>query len=201
MRVLIFASPRSGSTSLTKALSKLLKVRRYLEPFNPLNISNLTEQEIVGLKYKLPKSCIVKVLAKSRSRDYYLDYIAYFDKVIFLTREDISAAYESYYRSILLHDSQLKKAVWHQTYMFDSSAHKIDKPIYNHVKSCIEEVKLVASLNNKSYIIYEELYSDNLDIFNKAFKALDINIDKEELRFRLNPKNKYRQTYKPNTII
>jgi len=197
VRVLIFASPRSGSTSLTIALSKLLKLRKNLEPFNPLNILNLNEQEIIELKYKLPESCIVKVMSLHRTRDYYLDYIAYFDKVIFLTREDISGSYESFYRSLLLNNKRL----WHQPYMFDSSAHKINKSVYNHIKSSIEEVKLVASLNKKSYIIYEELYSDNLDIYNKAFEALDIDINKEELRIKLNPKNKYRQTYKPKTII
>jgi len=197
VKILIFASPRSGSTSLTKALSKLLKLPQVLEPFNPLNIKNLSEQEISNLKYKLPEACIVKVLSKHRPRDYFLEYIAYFDKVIFLTRKDIEAAYESFYRSFKLND----RRQWHSPYTFNSSTHEKDNDIFNHIKSSIEEVKLVAYLNKKSYIIYEELYSDNLDIYNKAFKALDININKEELRFKLNPKNKYRQTYKPKTII
>lgn len=197
MRILIFASPRSGSTALSHALSKLLKLPEILEPFNPLNIKNLTEQEVNDLKYKIPKDCIVKVLSKHRPRDYFLEYIAYFDKVIFLTRNNILAAYESFYRSLKLND--IKQ--WHLPYMFDSSTHKKDKPIFNHIKTSTEEVKLVAYLNKKSYIIYEDLYSDNINNFNNTFKSFELDIDKERLRKFLDPKRKYRKPYKPKTLL
>ena len=39
MKILIFASPRSGSTQLTYALAKLFNFKYFLEPFNPKNIN------------------------------------------------------------------------------------------------------------------------------------------------------------------
>ncbi len=87
------------------------------------------------------------------------------------------------------------------TYYVDASEVEINKWIVEHVTSCIEEVKTVAYINKKSYIIYEDLFSEDINTFNKTLDYIDLDIDKIKLRELLHPSKKYRKDYKPKTII
>ena len=200
MKILIFASPRSGSTQLTYALSKLLKLKYSLEPFNPLNIKGLTEEQINGKGNNISNNKIIKVLSMHRPRKWYLNYINKFDTVIYLTRKNSKSAIESFHWAASRSEHP-HKGHWHMTYYFDASEVKINKWIIKHVTSCIEEVKTVAYINKKSYIIYEDLFSEDINIFNKTLDYIDLDIDKIKLRELLHPSKKYRKDYKPKTII
>ena len=205
MKILIFASPRSGSTALTVALSRLLEMKRNLEPFNPLNIEELTEDQISSIANSITNNTIVKVLSMHRPRKWFLNFIVKFDKVIYLTRADHQAAIESFhyaYNHVDLNEEEYPKgSKWHMGYTFNASNVNMDKWITEHMDRSIEEVKVVASLNKKSYINYEDLFSKDLNTFNKTVDLLQLGVDKVKLREILNPRKKYRKINKPKTII
>jgi len=191
MKILIFASPRSGSTALTDALSRLFNIKRNLEPFNPLNTKGLTEDQINTIANNIPDNTVVKVLSVHRPRKWYLNFINQFDKVIYLTRADMQAAIESFhyaYNHIDLNESGYPDgSKWHIGYTFNSSNVTMDKWITEHIDDCIEEVKTVAYINKKSYIIYEDLFSEDINTFNKTLDYIDLDIDKIKLRELLHP--------------
>jgi hypothetical protein len=205
MKILIFASPRSGSTELTYALAKLLKFKFSLEPFNPLNIKGLTEDQINNKGNNISNNKIVKVLSVHRPRKWYLNYISKFDKVIYLTRKNAKLAIESFQWAI--NNKELKNAKyptvskWHMSYTFNPLNITMDKWVVEHMTKCVEEVKAVAYLNKKSYILYEDLYSEDITVFNSIVDQIDLDLDKVKLRDMLHPSKKYRKPIKPKTII
>jgi len=197
MKVLIFASPRSGSTALTIALSKCLNLKAILEPFNPLNVKNLSNQELDELKSNIPNNRIVKVISNHRSEDYFKDFIKQFDTVVYLTRSNQQAAVESFNHAQNLNDNEK----WHQPYMINPKSFEIDKSIEPIITESTYIVKKVASSNKKPYLIYEDLYSKDINRFYLSCKNIDLDINKDTLRAYLDPKNKYRLPYKTKILI
>ena len=205
MKILIFASPRSGSTALTHAINQLLDIPMILEPYNILNIQGKSKKEIANLQYNLPDNCIVKVLSKHKTRKFFAEYIKLFDKVIYLTRKDVRLAIESYYhanqREEVNQDEFPGATKWHFAYTFDSTNTPIDQWVTDYITFSIDEVKLVANLNKKSYIVYEDLFSNDLDVFNQTVESLGLDIDKKKLRDKIHPSKKYRKEVKLKTIL
>ena len=187
MKVLIVASPRSGSTNLTQAISEILKLKKVYEPFNP----NTNKDPFL-----FPDNSITKIIAYDKPIEFYLDYISNFDRVIYLTRDNIEKAYESYIHAYVQHSNKS----WHKKYIYNESLER-DELRYNFVDTCSNIVKEVAKLNKKSYLIYEELYSKDFNIYNKAIDKVDFDIDRNYLRVLLDPKNKLRQVNKTKTLI
>ena len=197
MKILIFASPRSGSTALTIALSKCLNLKKVLEPFNPQNIKGLTEEQINGKGNNISNNKIIKVLSMHRPRKWFLNYINKFDKVIYLTRKNAKLASESFNYAQVTNGG----IVWHLPYMITPDIKESRDITYTYIKATINEVKLVASLHKKSYILYEDLYSEDITVFNNIVDEIDLDLNKIELRDMLHPSKKYRQPFKPKTII
>ena len=187
MKVLIVASPRSGSTNLTQAISEILKLKKVYEPFNP----NTNKDPFL-----FPDNSITKIIAYDKPIEFYLDYISNFDRVIYLTRDNIEKAYESYIHAYIQHSNKS----WHKKYIYNESIER-DELRYNFIETCSNIVKEVAKLNKKSYLIYEELYSKDFNIYNKAIDKVDFDIDRNYLRVLLDPKNKLRQVNKTKTLI
>jgi len=187
MKVLILASPRSGSTALIHAIAEILNLKKIIEPFNPNN--KLVPSQT-------PNNSVTKIIAYNKPVNFFQNYIDNFDKVIYLTRNDIQAAYESYIYAY----KQNRNTLWHKKYTYNESLER-DELRYNFVDTCSNIVKEVAKLNKKSYLIYEELYSKQLTQFNKAVDSIDLDIDKQYLRALLNPKYKLRQENKIKTIL
>ena len=90
---------------------------------------------------------------------------------------------------------------WHFTYTFDSTNIPIDQWVTDYITFSVDEVKLVANLNKKSYIVYEDLYSKDLNVFNQTVDSLGLDIDKKKLRDMIHPSKKYRKEVKPKTIL
>ena len=187
MKVLIIASPRSGSTNLTQAISEILKLKKVYEPFNP----NTNKDPFL-----FPDNSVTKIIAYDKPIEFYLDYISNFDRVIYLTRNNIEKAYESYIQAYIQHSNKS----WHKKYIYNETIER-DEYRYNFISNCTRLVKEVAKLNKKSYIIYEELYSKDLNIYNKVIDSIDLEIDRDYLRVLLNPKYKLRQKTKNKTIL
>ena len=59
----------------------------------------------------------------------------------------------------------------------------------------------VANSNKKSYIVYEDLFSNDLDVFNQTVDSLGLDIDKKKLRDKIHPSKKYRKEVKLKTIL
>ena len=57
------------------------------------------------------------------------------------------------------------------------------------------------NLNKKSYIVYEDLFSNDLDVFNQTVESLGLDIDKKKLRDKIHPSKKYRKEVKLKTIL
>jgi len=187
VKILIFASPRSGSTALIQAIAEILKLKKIIEPFNPNNKKKPSS---------IPENSVTKIIAYDKPVEFYLDYFTNFDKIIYLTRTNTQEAYESYIHAY----TQKHKTLWHKKYIYNEAIDR-DEYRYNFVSNCSKLVKEVANLNNKSYIIYEELYSKQVTLFNKAIDNIDLLIDKHYLRVLLNPKYKLRQENKTKTIL
>ena len=86
-------------------------------------------------------------------------------------------------------------------YTFDSTNTPIDQWVTDYITFSIDEVKLVANLNKKSYIVYEDLFSNDLDVFNQTVESLGLDIDKKKLRDKIHPSKKYRKEVKLKTIL
>ena len=111
MRILIIATPRSGSTELTSRLSRMLLLKPIHEPFNNMNPYNYKHPSFME-HHSLPDECVVKSLVgqipyRKRAnmndkdliqicKEFYEMYIKHFDKVILLGRQDLVAQAESW---------------------------------------------------------------------------------------------------------
>ena len=111
MRILIIATPRTGSTELTSRLSRMLSLKPIYEPFNDMNPFNFHHPSFME-HHSLPEDCVVKSLVgqipyRKRTnmnneyliqicKEFYEMYSKNFDKVILLGRRDLVAQTESW---------------------------------------------------------------------------------------------------------
>ena len=111
MRILIIATPRSGSTELTRRLSRMLLLKPIFEPFIDMNPFNYKHPSFME-HHSLPDECVVKSLVgqipyRKRAnmddedliqicKEFYEMYSKHFDKVILLGRHDLVAQTESW---------------------------------------------------------------------------------------------------------
>ena len=97
MKILIIATPRTGSSTLTHRLGTYLNLKKYYEPFNLRK--PLIERELQP--NRIPDNCVVKCIVDQIPKElkndaFYQDYSKKFDKVILLARKNITAQIESY---------------------------------------------------------------------------------------------------------
>ena len=111
MRILIIATPRTGSTELAFRLSRIFRMKVIMEPFIDMNPFNYKHPSFME-HHSLPDECVVKSLVgqipyRKRvnmnnedlihiSKDFYEIYSKNFDKVILLGRHDLVAQAESW---------------------------------------------------------------------------------------------------------
>jgi hypothetical protein len=94
MKILIFASPRSGSTALTHAINQLLNIPMILEPYNILNIRGKSKKEIANLQNNLPslaamgvRSLLEKVMiSKTGDKGSFFKNINEFESMGYVSR-------------------------------------------------------------------------------------------------------------------
>jgi hypothetical protein len=111
MKILIIATPRTGSTELTFRISRILSLKPIFEPFIDMNPFNYKHPSFME-HHSLPDDCVVKSLVGQipyRKRmnmnnddlinickEFYEMYSKNFDKVILLGRHDLVAQAESW---------------------------------------------------------------------------------------------------------
>ena len=104
MRVLIIASPRTGSSELASRLGRYLSLKIYQEPFN-----TRTDSITYNLENNAVVKCIVHQLpnvhnlpnnftsTKKEIIDYWKEYLTNFDRTILLNRRVIKDQVESWH--------------------------------------------------------------------------------------------------------
>lgn len=194
MRILIIATPRSGSTFLTSTLARMLKVPSYQEPYNfghPSAASQIYPKT-------LPENVIVKTmfsqipLSEKDSTEFYLKEIQKFDKVILLSRLDVKASYESF-------NYRLKnnpKGNWHTKYFYSET--KKDIPLYSSFLTWTNELIQFSNLINIEVSWYEDIFEiKNTDII----KNWELEIDTNQFYSYIGSKSKYRVETKKDTLL
>ena len=197
MKILILASPRSGSTILNRALSKILKLFPYGEPFN----YGLQRQNF-KYPFELRKKSVVKSLVfqvpegyDNSKGDFYDFYKDNFDRVILLTRKDIQKTYESYsYNTYHYPNGNWPFKYWYEEVPFSYKLY--NSVVRNHNKILDYGLKW-----NVPVTYYEDLYSGIKPQVLKCINSWDLDISFNDLFFYTTPANKYRKEGKQDNFI
>lgn len=197
MKILILATPRSGSTSLTNLIYSHLKQLKYtlfIEPFNS-NFYNSYKNKGFDFETTYPlekfKNLLVKTLLLSDNNEYpkksfdniesYLEWcITFFDKIIILDRKNKLQQSESFaFNEIMFRTYGID---WHVPKKYDISV--IDK---NYLETMInryeESSKLLKDLSNKNNIpifYYEDIFLNNTGKINDLFCSLNLECNNQE---------------------
>jgi hypothetical protein len=178
MRVLIIASPRSGSTTLTRAISTALNLKEYMEPYNKFWGSKYFKKNADFFE----KDCIVKSIAYEKSPGYKgsaLEFLSefanQFDKVVLLDRRDFQLQLESYsYMRQHRYDGD-----WQAKYIFNEST---DLNVDNYYLSLLKDnISFLAKQLNKPITYYEDIYSNNIELVEKRLKQTGLELTYEQL--------------------
>lgn len=201
MKILIIATPRSGSSTLTSVLTKKLKCNSWFEPYNFTHPTlkkrvpfNKPEGRIVV------KTMINQVPYKNYSTsanyiDFYKQEIKNYDRVIILTRKDILSAYESY-------NFKVKKdphGNWHSSYIYRDV--DFDSELYSQYITWTSKIIELSFQQNIPITWYEDLYSGNKETLSILTNQWNIGINESELLKELNRYKKYRLITYKNTLI
>jgi LPS sulfotransferase NodH len=211
----IFAHPRSGSTSLARVLGESSDVKMAIEPFHPdyfkwnpkeKNYSKIVKDEQTlnqALEEIFKKYNAIKVLDYQLPEKLYLSLLSRKDlKIILLQRKNLLQA-------AISNAVGEQTAEWHKTK--DESKYDNLKPLDSEkLRNWMEYVgklsKLYSSYLQKKRkddflsLYYEDLYSDsfndNKDILDKICKYLDIRMPSEKAIRRYMMPSKAKINYK-----
>lgn len=219
MRVLVLATPRSGSTSLTKLIYSHLELSEYTLFIEPFNSNFYTKYKIDGFDFQtyLPLENFENLLVKSlllfenieypiksfNDTESYLNWcVTFFDKIIILDRTDKVSQSESFViNETLFRERGLD---WHSPKHYDLS--KMDKVYLEKMIVRYEESsRLLLNMSNKFDIpiyYYEDIFlKDNGQIF-KLFDYLNIKCDVLKYNdYLINKKGKVRLDNNINKLI
>ena len=201
MKILIIATPRSGSTTLTNVIAGILRYTRYHEPFNYSHPS-LESQRYPN---ELPSNIVVKTIfiqlpkgitkGIESSHNFYDEEIQKFDKVIILSRKDIISAYESF-------NFRVKKdpfGDWHSSYTYKEV--NFDTTLFKEYLIWTNNIMEFAIRNNLPITWYENLFSESNDILTSTVNSWELGITAEQVKNELKKYSKYRAEIKTKTLI
>jgi len=180
--IIVIASGRSGSTSLTVAIGKQLRKQAIFEPYD-YGKGNVYKNKLI--KHILYDYGGAEQLKESIEKD---------DKVILLTRNNIMNVYESF--NYTRHNLEVS---FHQPYYYDIEE-PVDQSIFNRAVEQHEAIKQLSKDLDIPYLVYEELYTKDFVSFNKSVDKIGLNLDREILKQDLDIKKKYRKN-KPLDLI
>jgi len=176
MNILIVGTPRSGTTSLLNALSKLCNLDRIFEPFN-YDISN---------NYKFPfniKNSIVKICPFQTPSEFgthsdffkfVKEYYLKFDKTILITRRDTEKHLLSWHKSISKNKSETEEDL---------------KPYIDVMYELSDELSI-------PLVYYEDVYGEDRTLSKDIIDNWKLPISSDLVNEQLHPKFRYNYTKK-----
>ena len=211
MKILIIASPRSGSTTLFNALYKSLdNYKGFCEPFNskseslgdPINEYSLNYDNLIvkllSIDFRHLQNFQIELIGNLYAhnyidiesiKDFYLpivkNYTSFFDKIVFLTRENQQEASQSFSYSATTGE-------YHKKYNYDNEY--FDFRSKNIIKNHSKMVEYFSKSLNIPLFFYEDLFNntksllDFLDYYQFPIKNLDNFLEyfKSKYRYRQN---------------
>jgi hypothetical protein len=186
MKVLIIAIPRSGSNTLLKTISSMLKLKKIDEPFNEVLWENV-KYDIIPENNVVVKSLIDIMVPNQTSINFYKEYSKSFDKIIILSRHNLKEVAESYAFQI----DRNERNEWHSKYKY-THKENIDKHYEFIYKQNSDIIKLSKELKIEMDW-YEDLYSGERDKLIYFINKHDLGIDVDTLSKHLDPKGRLRQ--------
>ena len=188
MKILIIAIPRSGSTTLLKTISSMLKLKRMGEPFNEGFARN------VNWNYKPENNVVVKsliniIVPNHNTINFYKEYSKLFDKTIILSRKNTQEAAESYAFQMWTPTNIPNK--WHHKYNYNHLG-DIDKWVEFMIKNT-SDLEILSKELNIEIDWYEDLYSGKKEEIVRFVNKHKIDINLDKFSEYLNPKHRLRQ--------
>jgi hypothetical protein len=146
MKILLITLPRTGSTSLLIKTTNEYKLTQISEPFNEIN-GNLEKYK--DYDWENEKDICVKTHINHKDVTFYLEFIKFFDKVVLLSRRDLSAcaeslAYANYFKNFT------EKYEWISTPNLNENV--------KLVKEFNEKLEKLSKLINTKILYYEDLF-------------------------------------------
>lgn len=219
MKICIFATPRSGSTSLVKLINSHLKIENYKMFIEPFNSFNNDGYKSLGYNFNtlLPllnyDNLLIKNCFFANGDEYpkdtfenvnqYIDWcISYFDKIIILDRRDKVLQSESF----AVNETAMRErgTNWHTPKFYDIE--KIDPSyvermvkLYNDSSEFLHKMSIK---HNFPLYYYEDIYVNNDDSVLKMFEYIGIDLKDEHYNeYILSPERKVRIDIKTSKLI
>lgn len=207
-KILIIGPGRTGTTTLTNAISSILKLSDIHEPWNyrePADTQIKYPEDIknYGVIKCLPNQIPYQFRgSKSRGEvgtetliNFYVELQKYFDYTILLNRRQRieiakSAAYQRQYGGT---------GTWHEQYFIPDES-KLDLSNFDWIDSVCDLAEELSTILDTPITWYEDLYSGDKKLISKVIKKWGFNIDLESLYEYIDPKHRYRKTDKKQII-
>jgi hypothetical protein len=196
MKILIIATPRSGSTTLTNSIAVVLGYDKYHEPFNYSHpyLANRTIPD------QYPEDVVIKTLFHQLPLDsdnpflFYKDEILKYDKVIILARQDLKASYESFNHNLVHNEN----GPWHLPYMYKETDFNLN--LYKDYLKWTSDIIEFSRISNIEMTWYEDLYFGDRKKNIQTINNWNIDISAEQLITTLKNRKKYRINNKETLI-
>lgn len=169
MKILIVATPRSGSSELASRIKRYLQLKHiFFEPFNYEGdhpMYNFEDDAVV--------KCIVDQVPEGEDRNnpipFYREYVKNFDRVIMLRRENLVQQIESYNwyfyrRKNGLPVNEPYEYVWQPGY----EGHR------DYILLCDEWLKRLSGITNIPYVAYENIFRIDGEKYRQNVKKVTI---------------------------
>lgn len=197
MKILIIATPRSGSTVLTESIVQLLGCTSYHEPYN------YSHPSIASQKFPkiLPDNVVVKTMINQSPKnfltpfEFYVDEIKKYDKVILLSRKNTYLAYESFNYKIKTDP----EGNWHKAYNYIEN--KFNVTLFKDYLEWTTTLIKFSLESNIPIVWYEDLYTDSKLKTEKIIKSWNLGGNIKDIVENFNPKYKYRVNPIKQTLI
>ena len=193
MKILIVSVFRSGSTSLSLNLGKILNYEIYHEPFN----YTLNEKKI-SYPIKIKDNKIFRTITYQVPKEFgnpnnFIKFIVefknQFDKIILLSRRNKKEHLESYVNLIV--KTKLKKSVY-EKWNINEIKDELKHFKYEEIQPHIDAINKLSELIDVPITYYEDLYGKNRIKSKQEIEKWDLNIDANLLNNLLHPKFKQR---------
>ena len=201
MKVLIIATPRTGSTTLINVIASILRCFRYHEPYNYVHPSLVSRTPLTVL----PENVVVKTMFSQVPKNspegieyshiFYSQEIKKFDKIIILSRKDILSAYESF--NFKVKTDHLGD--WHSGYIYKEV--DFDIPLFSQFLSWNSNLLEFAYRNNIPVTWHEDLFDSSNETLRKTVESWELGITVSQVQEELKNYRKYRATSNRRTLI